>query len=92
MTHLGIVLVVKPNKGKASRPESMKSKVQNDSRLSFIPASPPFSWQVDVANIAKLLEKRLQVLESGLSVDIVHQQRDQTGKMLSAPLTSMTTE
>ena len=90
MTHLGIVLIVKPNKSKASRPESMKSEVQNDSRLSFKPASPPFSWQVDVANIAKLLEKRLQVLESGLSVD--HQQRDQTGKMLSAPLTSMTTE
>ena len=73
MTHLGIVLVVKPNKGKASRPESMKSKVQNDSRLSFTPAGAPFSWQVDVANIAKLLEKRLQILESGLSVD--HQQR-----------------
>ena len=74
MTHLGIVLVVKPNKGKASRPESMKGKTQNDSRLSFTPASPPFSWQVNVANIAKLLEKRLQILESGLSVD--HQQRD----------------
>merc|ERR1719433_799154 len=43
---LGIVLVVKPNKGKASRP-----------------ASPPFSWQVDIANIAKLLEKRLQVFD-----------------------------